>query len=171
MQRWMRAKFVESYIKWKLPLKKYNIVPRHSFEEQISSCKIVLLPDKFYSNVEQGSIVLKKAANWSFCEKGVVCEGDASPIEADLVILATGYRGDKKLKNIFKSPLFRNIISRSEFSTLGLYRYALCPSKPWHLSLSAIFFFSSRSRARRPQKYSPIADNTDQIIRWMIFFR
>ncbi|CAN6481668.1 unnamed protein product [Victoria cruziana] len=128
--RWMRAKFVESYIKWKLPLKKYNIVPSHSFEEQISSCKIVLLPDKFYSNVEQGSIVLKKAADWSFCEKGVVCEGDASPIEADLVILATGYRGDKKLKNIFKSPLFQNIISRSEFSTLGLYRECIHPRIP-----------------------------------------
>ncbi|XP_049935507.1 probable flavin-containing monooxygenase 1 isoform X1 [Nymphaea colorata] len=128
--RWMRSKFVESYIKWKLPLKKYNIVPNHSFDEQISSCRIALLPDRFYSCVEEGSIMLKRAANWSFCEKGVVCEQDASPVEADLVILATGYRGDKKLMNIFKSPLFQKIVSGSESNTLGLYRECIHPRIP-----------------------------------------
>ncbi|XBJ06541.1 hypothetical protein VPH35_012184 [Triticum aestivum] len=88
--RWLFSKFVESYYRWAVPMKKHGMVPDHSFFDAMSSCLVVLLPGKFYTNVDQGSIVLKKAKEMSFCRQGLVVEGEPSPIKSDVVIFATG---------------------------------------------------------------------------------
>lgn len=64
------------------------------------------MPEKFYKGVEEGSIILKKSQRISFCE-GVVVADEVEPLNADLVILATGFKGEKKLRDIFLSPTFR----------------------------------------------------------------
>lgn len=122
---WVFSKFAESYYKWAVPMKKYGMIPDHSFFHALSSCLFALLPDKFYDRVEEGSIVLKKSQNFSFCKNGLIIDGETSPIGTDLVILATGYRGDKKLKDIFTSHLFQKIVAGSEATTVPLYRSSL----------------------------------------------
>lgn len=125
-QRWGFSKFVESYLTWNLPLKKYNMVPKHSFLQDVSSCKSLLLPDNFYGKVEEGSIVLKKIQYFSFIKQGLILDGEVDkPIIADLVIFATGYKGQEKLKNMFSSKKFQNHIMGSPNSIVPLYRYTL----------------------------------------------
>ncbi|KAG6653608.1 probable flavin-containing monooxygenase 1 [Carya illinoinensis] len=120
--RWAFSKFVESDIKKKLRLAKFGMVPKHSFLQEISSCLLSTTPEKFYDKVEEGSIVLKKATNFSFCKQGVLVNGDTQPLATDLVILATGFRGDKKLKDIFVSSTFKDYIAGSPNTTVPLYR-------------------------------------------------
>lgn len=105
------------------------MVPDHSFFQAMTSCLIAILPEKFYNKVDEGSIVLKKGKAFSFCKDGVILEGENSPIKSDIVILATGYRGDLKLKDIFKLSFFRDTVAGSQSSTVPLYRLvtdALC---------------------------------------------
>ncbi|XP_058722929.1 probable flavin-containing monooxygenase 1 [Vicia villosa] len=128
--RWGISKLVETYLKWKLPLKEYGLVPNHSFLQEISACQIGVLPEYFFDKVEEGSIVIKKSQSFSFCNEGLIIDGDAKPIKTDLVIFATGYKGDQKLRNIFKSPVFQNYISRSERSSVPLYRKIIHPRIP-----------------------------------------
>ena len=116
------SKFVESYVRWKLPLKKYGMIPKESFLGEISSCQILMLPETFYDKVENGSLVLKKSQNVSFCEDGLIIDGEHH-VKADIVIFATGYKGDEKLKSIFASPTFQNYILETPTSTIRLYRY------------------------------------------------
>ena len=118
----MFSKFCESYFKWALPLKKYELVPDHSFFHAMTSCLFALMPDKSYERIEEGSIIVKKSQTFSFCKNGVIVDGESSPIETDLVILATGYKSDKKIKEIFASPLFQNIVAGSSTTTVPLYR-------------------------------------------------
>ena len=108
-------------------MKKYGVVPKISFLQDITSCQIAMLPDNFYEKVEQGSIILKRSQNFSFFKEGIVInEGETDhQIEADLVILATGYRGDIKLQNMFKSPIFQSSIVGSPGPTAPLYRFLL----------------------------------------------
>ncbi|KAM1345824.1 hypothetical protein FF1_035158 [Malus domestica] len=121
--RWGFSKFVESYVTKKLGLAKYGMVPRHSFLQEISSCLISTIPEKFYDRVQEGSIILKKSpGSFSFCQEGVLVEGEVSPVKTDVVILATGFRGDKKLKDIFVSPTFQDYIAGSPEAILPLYR-------------------------------------------------
>lgn len=128
--RWVFSKFVESYIKWKFPLKKYNMIPEHSFHQEISSCLISTIPDNFFDKVEEGSIILKKSPAFSFCKNGVLIEGETAPLETDLVILGTGYKSDVKLKNIFTSSTFQNYIMGKSTSTIHLYRECIHPRIP-----------------------------------------
>ncbi|MBA0751067.1 hypothetical protein Gogos_002435 [Gossypium gossypioides] len=121
--RYAYSKFVESDIKKKLRLEKHGMVPTHSFLKEISSCLISTVPEKFYDKVENGEIKLKKAPSFSFCNNGVLVEGETSPIEADLVILATGFKGEKKLKHIFMSQTFQDYITGSPDAALPLYRF------------------------------------------------
>ena len=67
----------------------------------------------------------KLSQNFSFCKEGIVIDDGATdhPIEADLVILATGYRGDIKLQNMFKSPFFKSSIAGSPGSKAPFYRF------------------------------------------------
>lgn len=99
------------------------MVPKHSFLQDISSCLISIVPEKFYDKVEAGSIILKKSQSFSFCEEGILVKGETTPLKSDLVIFATGFRGDKKLKDIFVSPPFQDCIAGSPNAKLPLYRY------------------------------------------------
>ncbi|EOY20367.1 Flavin-dependent monooxygenase 1 [Theobroma cacao] len=67
--RWVFSKFVESYIKWKLPLARVGMVPKHSFHQEISSCLTSTVPKNFYDRVEEGSILPKKTQNINFMKK------------------------------------------------------------------------------------------------------
>lgn len=97
------------------------MIPNHSFLEDIASCAIGMLPKNFYDKVENGSIILKRSRSFGFVEEGIILEEDEL-IRTDLVILATGYKGDQKLVNIFESPIFQKYIARSPTSTVPLYR-------------------------------------------------
>ncbi|EEF35126.1 probable flavin-containing monooxygenase 1 [Ricinus communis] len=150
--RWACAKFVESHIKHKHHLAKYGMVPKHGFLEQINSCLLTTLPDKFYDKVEEGSIILTKAPSFSFCKEGIIVDGQTQPLETDIVILATGFRGDKKLQNIFVSKAFQKYIVGSPNAAFPLYRECINPRIPqlavlgYSTSLSNMFTSEIRSR-------------------------
>ncbi|KAI4297854.1 hypothetical protein L6164_037717 [Bauhinia variegata] len=120
--RWAFAKFVESHIKRKLGLAKFGMVPKHGFLKDVSSCLISTVPEKFYDKVQEGSIVLKKAPSFSFTQEGILVDGEAETLKTDIVILATGFKGDQQLKNIFASPTFQDLILGSPKEILPLYR-------------------------------------------------
>ncbi|KAL0315472.1 UNVERIFIED_CONTAM: putative flavin-containing monooxygenase 1 [Sesamum radiatum] len=128
--RWGMSKLIESYLRWRLPLKKYNMIPKGSVLQETSSCQILFLPPNFYNKVEDGSIVLKKSQRLSFCKEGLILDGEDDPVKADIVIFATGYKGDEKLKNIFSSPTFQNCIAGSPTSAIPLYRQMIHPRIP-----------------------------------------
>ncbi|KAL2936891.1 putative flavin-containing monooxygenase 1, partial [Bienertia sinuspersici] len=132
--RWGISKFVESYIKKKLNLKKYGMVPQHSFLQSMNSCKIAIVPEGFYDNVEKGSIVLKKSPTFSFRKEGVLLDDQSvatkDPIKSDLIILATGFKGDQKLKDIFVSSKFQDYIIGSSDKVVPLYRQCIHPRIP-----------------------------------------
>ncbi|GKV23896.1 hypothetical protein SLEP1_g33575 [Rubroshorea leprosula] len=142
--RWCFSKFVESDLRRRLPLAKFGMVPKQSFFENKNSCLIPTLPEKFYGKVEEGSIRLKKAPSFSFCKDGVVIDGnEAAPIQTDLVILATGFRGDKKLKDIFVSQTFQDCISGTPKAAVPLYRDCIHPRIP---QLAVMGFADSGSK-------------------------
>jgi dimethylaniline monooxygenase (N-oxide forming) len=93
-------------------------------------CTFGVLPEFFFDKVKEGSIVIKKSQSFSFCKEGLIINGEAKPLETDLVIFATGFKGDQKLRNIFKSPVFQNYINGPTNSNVPLYR-----------SVTFIFFF------------------------------
>ncbi|BAT79889.1 hypothetical protein LR48_Vigan04g028500 [Vigna angularis] len=128
--RWGISKVLENILKWKLPLKKYGLVPSHSFLHDLSSCLLGVLPDNFFDKLKEGSILIKNSQSFSFCREGVVIDGETKPLETDIVIFATGYKGDEKIKNIFKSPIFQNHILGPATSTVPLYRQIIHPRIP-----------------------------------------
>ncbi|KAH7852645.1 hypothetical protein Vadar_027365 [Vaccinium darrowii] len=121
-ERWASSKFVESYVKRKLNLAKFGMVPKHSFLQELSSCLISSVPDDFYNRVEKGSIRLKKASSFGFCKEGILIDGETEILKTDLVILGTGFKGVEKLRDIFVSPTFQDLIVGSPVKTVPLYR-------------------------------------------------
>lgn len=114
MQRWIFSKLVECYLKWIYPLKKYDMVPDHSFLRQIYSCMFMVLPPSFYERVRQGSLILKKSRVLGFYERGLILDNAQDPrLETDIVIFATGYKSDEKISNIFSSVDFKKCITGS----------------------------------------------------------
>ncbi|XP_023750753.1 probable flavin-containing monooxygenase 1 [Lactuca sativa] len=121
------SKIIESYLLWKLPLIKYGLKPEHPFEEDYASCQMAILPEKFFPEVEKGKINFKKTSNWWFSEGGVEFD-DNTKLDADLVILATGYDGKKKLKDILPEP-FKSFLQFPS-GMLPLYRGTIHPLIP-----------------------------------------
>ncbi|KAL2926402.1 putative flavin-containing monooxygenase 1 [Bienertia sinuspersici] len=132
--RWGISKFVESDIKKKHNLEKFGMVPQHSFLQEVNSCLISTVPEGFYDNAEKGSIVLKKSPTFSFCKEGVLLDDQSVatkiPIKSELVILATGFKGDQKLKDIFVSSKFQDHVIGSSDKTVPLYRECIHPRIP-----------------------------------------
>ncbi|KAG2321242.1 hypothetical protein Bca52824_014455 [Brassica carinata] len=89
-----------------LPLEKYGLKPDHPFEEDYASCQMAIIPENFFDEADKGMIRFKKTLN-----------------EADVVILATGYDGDKKLKAIIPEP-FRSWLE-FPWGLMPLYRYLI----------------------------------------------
>lgn len=150
--RWGANKLIESYARWRMPLKKHDMIPKESFLGEASSCQILFLPPNFYDRVEDGSLILKKSQNFIFCRQGLMVDGEDEPVEADVVIFATGYKGDEKLSNIFASRTFQKYIAGSPTSTVPLYRQIVHPRIPqlavigYSESLSNIFTFEMRCK-------------------------
>ncbi|KAK8683696.1 hypothetical protein V6N13_039747 [Hibiscus sabdariffa] len=127
---WIFSTSIECYLKFVYPLKKYNMVPAHKFLKQISSCKFTVLPANFYDRVKDGSLYLKKSQSFSFCKNGLMVQGESRPLQSDIVILATGYKSEEKLKNIFRSNFFRKCISGS---SAPFYRYLFGFNLGWDI--------------------------------------
>ncbi|XP_051114363.1 probable flavin-containing monooxygenase 1 [Andrographis paniculata] len=121
------SKMIESYLTWKLPLKKYGLKPDHPFEEDYASCQMAILPENFFREVDKGKIAFKRASNWWFWEGGVEFD-DGSKLDADVVIFATGFDGKHKLRSIIPDP-FRSLL---EFPSgmMPLYRGTINPFIP-----------------------------------------
>ncbi|CAN1276125.1 Probable flavin-containing monooxygenase 1 [Linum perenne] len=155
--RWAISKFVESDIKHRHQLAKHGMVPKHGFIQDISSCLIATVPEKFFDKVEKGSIVMTKSPSFSFCKEGITIEGGKDEgqgvrLEADLVIYATGFKGEKKLQDIFRSKQFSKLIVGSPNAALPLYRDCIPPRIPqlavlgFSESLSNLFTSEMRCR-------------------------
>nr|GEW22363.1 probable flavin-containing monooxygenase 1 [Tanacetum cinerariifolium] len=106
------------------------MIPEHNFSMDMRSCLIAALPGDFFNRTETGSILMKKCPRFSFYNDGVLIDGESKPIQADIVILATGFRGTQKLKNIFTSQDFSDFIAVSPDSRIGLYRECIQPRIP-----------------------------------------
>ncbi|TMW92736.1 hypothetical protein EJD97_012630 [Solanum chilense] len=121
------SKLIESYLEWKLPLEKYGLKPEHPFEEDYASCQMAILPENFFTEADKGKIMFKRTSKWWFWEGGVEFE-DNTKLEADVVILATGFDGKKKIKAILPDP-FRSLV---EFPSgmIPLYRGTIHPLIP-----------------------------------------
>ncbi|KAK4854242.1 hypothetical protein QYF36_020987 [Acer negundo] len=122
------SKLVESYLAWKLPLKRFGLKPDHPFEEDYASCQMAILPENFFSEAEKGKILFKRAlSKWWFWNGGIEFE-DNTKLEADVVILATGFDGKKKLQSILPEP-FSSLIVDSN-GIMPLYRGTIHPLIP-----------------------------------------
>ncbi|PON73140.1 Flavin monooxygenase-like [Parasponia andersonii] len=121
------SKFIELYLMWKLPLIKYGLKPDHPFEEDYASCQMAILPENFFEEADKGNIKFKKASKWWFWSGGIQFE-DQTKLEADVVLLATGYDGKKKLQSILPEP-FSSLVLDST-GVMPLYRGTIHPLIP-----------------------------------------
>ncbi|MED6150317.1 hypothetical protein PIB30_071181 [Stylosanthes scabra] len=129
-QRKAISKFIESYLVWKLPLEKYGLKPENQFVEDYGSCQMAILPENFFSEAEKGMIKFTKVSSsskWWFWENGIEFE-DKTKLEVDVVVLATGFDGKKKLQSLFPEP-FRSLVS-DQSGIMPLYRGTIHPLIP-----------------------------------------
>ncbi|CAL0313326.1 unnamed protein product [Lupinus luteus] len=122
------SKFIESYILWKLPLEKYGLKPEHPFVEDYAACQMAITPENLFSEAEKGKIVFKKTSKWWFWKGGIEFD-DKSKVDADVVILATGFDGMKKVKTILPEP-FLNLLEYHSANMMPLYRATIHPLIP-----------------------------------------
>ncbi|KAL0426753.1 UNVERIFIED_CONTAM: putative flavin-containing monooxygenase 1 [Sesamum latifolium] len=122
------SKVIEWYLTWKLPLEKYGLKPDHPFEEDYASCQMAILPENFFSEADKGKIGFKRCSKWWFWEGGIELEEGSCRLDADVVVLATGFDGKHKLKAIVPDP-FRSLL---EFPSgmMPLYRGTINPMIP-----------------------------------------
>ncbi|KAJ8767323.1 hypothetical protein K2173_017367 [Erythroxylum novogranatense] len=121
------SKFVESYLVWKLPLIKHGLKPDHPFLEDYASCQMAILPDNFFSEADKGNILFKRASKWWFWSGGIEFQ-DNTKLEADIVLLATGYDGKKKLQDLIPQPFSSLLVDSS--GIMPLYRGTIHPLIP-----------------------------------------
>ncbi|XP_043706850.1 probable flavin-containing monooxygenase 1 [Telopea speciosissima] len=126
------SKFIEKYLVWKLPLIKYGLKPDHPFEEDYASCQMAILPENFFSLADQGMISFKKTSSspsntWWFSNEGLEFD-DGTKLDADVVLLATGFDGKRKLKTLLPEP-FRSLVEDSS-GVMPLYRGTIHPLIP-----------------------------------------
>ncbi|PUZ71828.1 hypothetical protein GQ55_2G345800 [Panicum hallii var. hallii] len=126
---WLVSKLTEAYYKRAIPMREYGMEPELGFAGAIASCKIGMLPEAFYDKVRGGGVVIRRSGKFSFCEDGLVLDG-GRVVPADLVILATGFRGDQKLRDMFVSPRVKDIVAGSPGTTVPLYRECVHPRIP-----------------------------------------
>ncbi|KAM0837285.1 hypothetical protein ACQ4PT_061774 [Festuca glaucescens] len=122
------SKFAESYYYGKL--NKHDMMPRNSFFAGVASCLVAIAPKTHFKNLEEGNIVLHKSNTLSFCKEGVILEGKFNLVKSDIVIFATGFKGDQNIKDMFTSKYFRSIVVDSESTTVPLYRQCIHPKIP-----------------------------------------
>ncbi|KAL5559577.1 hypothetical protein UlMin_035788 [Ulmus minor] len=121
------SKFIESYLLWKQPLVKYGLKPDHPFVEDYASCQMAILPENFFAEADKGKIQFKRASKWWFWNGGIEFE-DNTKLEADIVLLATGYDGNKKLQSLLPQP-FSSLVLDST-GIMPLYRGTIHPLIP-----------------------------------------
>ncbi|KAI4377037.1 hypothetical protein MLD38_014731 [Melastoma candidum] len=121
------SKFIESYLLWTMPLDKYGLRPDHGFEEDYASCQMAILPEGFFHEANEGRIIFRRPSKWWFYEGGVEFD-DGTRVEADVVALATGYDGKKKIKSILPEP-FRSLLDVPA-GVMPLYRGMIHPLIP-----------------------------------------
>ncbi|KAK9149262.1 hypothetical protein Scep_008019 [Stephania cephalantha] len=100
----------------------------HPFEEDYASCQMAILPDNFFEEADKGRILFKRVSKWWFWSGGVQLE-DNTKLDADVVLLATGYDGKKKLKALLPEPFFD--ILQDSSGIIPLYRGTIHPLIPW----------------------------------------
>jgi dimethylaniline monooxygenase (N-oxide forming) len=143
--RWLIAMATEAYYKALMPMREHGMVPDHSFSAAMLGWRISVLPDRFYDMVVDGAIVLRRCESFGFRADGLVLDGAGGErVDADVVILATGFDADRLLSGVFVSPQFREIVvGRPSDTMLPLYRSVRTPS-------SFPFFCVARCSRRRP---------------------
>ncbi|KAH7302403.1 hypothetical protein KP509_23G070500 [Ceratopteris richardii] len=133
--RWGISKFVEMFLLYSLPLRQFGLVPEETFFEQYASCQLPAIPESFFERVQEGHIKLCKTRNWGFFENGIVLE-DGRQIEADVVILGTGYDGEKKLMSLLQKTEYTKL--QNSEGGIPLYRGLIHP----HIQNLAIMGFN-----------------------------
>ncbi|XP_037493218.1 probable flavin-containing monooxygenase 1 [Jatropha curcas] len=121
------SKFIESYLLYKLPLQKYGLKPDHPFVEDYASCQMAIMPENFFPEADKGNILFKRTSKWWFTREGLEFD-DSTELKADVVILATGYDGKRKLKNILPEP-FCSLLEYPS-GLIPLYRGTIHPLIP-----------------------------------------
>lgn len=136
VQGWLISKLTEAYYKKEIPMEEHGMSPEYGLSKSLSSCLIGMLPERFYDKVKEGSVVIKRSAkSFTFRDDGLVLDDDGGGggervVQADLVILATGFRGDEKLRRMFASRRVRDIVAGSPETAAPLYRECVHPRVP-----------------------------------------
>ncbi|KAF2304157.1 hypothetical protein GH714_028123 [Hevea brasiliensis] len=106
---------------------KYGLKPDHPFIEDYASCQMAIMPENFFPEVDKGKIQFKRTSKFWFSREGLEFE-DNTKLKADVVILATGYDGKKKLKNILPKPFYS--LLEYPYGVMPLYRGTIHPLIP-----------------------------------------
>nr|QNT35806.1 fern oxime synthase 1 [Pteridium aquilinum] len=125
--RWALSKALEFYLLSTLPLAEHGFVPNQNIFEEFKSCKLTLLPEHFFDYVKEGHIKLQKTSTWCFSSNGVTLP-NGDELEADVIILCTGYEGERKIKSLLGTS-FEDILQEND-SSIPLYRGVLPPRIP-----------------------------------------
>ncbi|CAL5037989.1 unnamed protein product [Urochloa decumbens] len=134
--RWAMSKVTEAYYKRSIPMSEHGMVPDCGFDQASLGWRLGILPEGFYSMVDEGSIELRRCASVAgFSADGLGLDnadgsGEPAVAGADVVILSTGFDIDRPLRNMFTSPWFAEIISSDGDAVLPLYRHILHPRIP-----------------------------------------
>ncbi|MCO5558237.1 hypothetical protein L7F22_011816 [Adiantum nelumboides] len=132
--RWAISAFVELHLLRTLPLRQLGMVPdtRATFLEEFKSCKLTLAPPHFFEACVQRRILLRRTPEWSFAPDGVrLANGEV--VQADLVVLCTGFEGQKKLESLLGPKEFANLFKDHD-NVIPLYRGVIPPHVP-HLAI------------------------------------